>query len=122
MATEYNIETAAHYFTGEDKAIAFTVRSATGAPQDMTGWSVSWLVKASRKATATAVVSKTTDAGIDIAAVGQCIVQVSAADLTPVIAERFYYHELTRTDAGLRTVLSYGTFRLLPSLHGTASP
>lgn len=118
MAIETNIGPDDHYFTGEDKSLPFTITNAAGGIQDITGWSLSWMVKR-KKTNADAVVTKTTDGGIvlTLAVAGLCTVTVSDDDIAALVGGRLYYHELKRTDPGLETVLSFGTFMLGQAVH-----
>lgn len=120
MATESNITAASHFFTGEDKSLVVTVLDAAGAAQDITGWALSWMVKRRKTdADADALVTKATGAGIALTtpASGICTVTVEDVDIAELLGGQLYYHELKRTDAGLETVLSYGTFVLSQAVH-----
>jgi hypothetical protein len=119
MATRADIR--ADYFTGEDKRLTFTVvQGGTTTPQNLTGWGLSWMVK--RKyadADASAIVAKTTPTDITVSnpLTGVCTVVVSDSDISAMKAGVLYHHELKRTDAGLETVLSYGTLMLQQAVH-----
>lgn len=122
MAIEANINADSDYFTGEDKSLQFTIYQSDGSTaQDITGWSLSWMVK-KRKTDAdnAALVTKTTADGIALTtpASGICTVTVEDTDITALVGGTLYYHELKRTDAGYETVLSYGTFTLRQAVHG----
>ena len=120
MALESNIDIASNYFTGEDKLLPFTIVDSSGGVQVITGWALSWMVKAAKTdADAAAKVTKTTVSGITITngAGGICQVAVSDDDIAALAGGTLYHHELKRTDAGLETVLSFGTFRLRQAVH-----
>jgi hypothetical protein len=112
MADEQHITAAHEFFVGEDKTLTFTLTGET-----ITGWALSWMLK--RKATdtdAAAKVTKTTSDGITITSATTCQVEVEDVDTDPLRAD-IYWHELKRTDAGLETILSYGTCVLRQSVH-----
>lgn len=114
MADEQHITSDSEFFLGEDKTLTFTV---TG--QNITGWSLSWMLK--RKASDTdalAKITKTTADGIALTTPlsGICTVSVADTDTDSLRAD-IYWHELKRTDAGFETVLTYGTCELVQSVH-----
>jgi hypothetical protein len=121
VAIEQNIGPAADYFTGEDKTLPFTIyQSDESTPQDITGWSLSWMVKRRKTdADADAIVTKTVSAGIALTTPlsGVCTVTVTDTDIADIRGGVLYYHELKRTDAGFETVLSYGTLTLAHAVH-----
>ncbi len=107
------------WFTAEDRRLAFTVTADGTTPQDITGWSLSWVLKAKR--TGTALITKTTEATsitLETPLSGRCVVGVGDTDIADLVGEKKYYHELKRTDAGHETVLAYGVVVLGQSLHG----
>lgn len=110
------------YFTGEDKTLRFTIYSDTAhaAAQDITGWAISWMVKKRKsQADVDAAITKTTSAGITLTTPGSGILDIalSDTDIADIVGGAVYWHELKRTDAGLETVLSQGTFILNPAVH-----
>jgi hypothetical protein len=114
MATQRTLST----FTGEDKAIPFTVyQVGTLTAQNITSWTLSFSVKA-LATDDTAEFTKTTTAGIALTtpASGLCTVTIDAAD-TADLDEGVYAYELKRTDAGFERVLFYGRFRVTRSVH-----
>lgn len=120
MAKTVNIGHNDEFFTGEDKTVRFTVAQADDVtPQDITGWTLSWMVK--RKPTdvdASAVITKTTASGIQLTTPEQGICTVSVTDDdTTTLKAGLYYHELKRTNPGVETVLSQGTVTLRQSFH-----
>lgn len=122
MAIEQNIGPAVDYFTGEDKSLPFTIYQADEATlQDISGWSLSWMVKRRKSdADADALVTKTTAAGgiaLTTPGSGVCTVTVTDTDIAAVLGGVLHYHELKRTDAGFETVLSYGSLVLSQAVH-----
>lgn len=108
------------YFTGEDKALLFSITDASDDPQDITGWAISWMVK--RRKThpdADAIVVKTVGSGITLTSptTGVLSITVSDTDVAAIVGGNLYYHELKRTDAGFETVLSQGQFVLNQAVH-----
>lgn len=122
MATEQNIGPDDHYFSGEDKRLPFVIYQSDGVtPQDITGWSLSWMVKAARTdADADALLTLTTD-GAEITlttpATGAGEVEVDESDIADMAASTRYFHELKRIDSGFKTVLIHGTLRLGQAVH-----
>jgi hypothetical protein len=130
MALNADIADANRYFTGEDKSLAFTVyepgtsqaaaEAGSGTPQNISGWTLSWMVKRFKTdADADALVTKTTGDGIMLTtpASGLCTVTVEDSDIDALQAGATYYHELKRTNAGFETVLSQGLFVLSQAVH-----
>lgn len=122
MAIQQHITGAASYFTGEDKSLPCTIYQRDDATlQDITGWALSWMVKARRTDDdADALVTKTTSNGgivLTTPASGVCTVTVSDTDIASLAGEVQYFHELKRTDAGNETVLIYGKFILSQAIH-----
>lgn len=116
MALEANVQ----FFTGEDKILSFTIYQSDGSTaQNITGWSLSWMVKADKTDEDDEALVTKSGAGVTITngAAGQCSVTVEDSDIAALVGGTRYYHELKRTDAGLETVLSYGTFRLTQAVH-----
>lgn len=106
------------YFTGEDKDLVFTVYSSNAqtAAQNITGYTITWMLKAKRGAAdADALLTKT--ATLTTAASGICTVSLTDDDISTLVGEKRYFHELKRTDSGNETVLSYGTFTLQQAVH-----
>ena len=119
MARRRNIDADDHLFVGEDKSLMFTIVTAAGATQDITGWTLSWMLKANlTDLDASASLTKTTSSGITLTTPTSGICTVSIADTdTDSLAAGLYYHELKRTTAGSETILSYGTCLLQRSVH-----
>lgn len=125
------------FFTGEDKTITFTVylrpsgltdaefaaqiADATASTQNITGWSLSWMVKkTASEPDSRALIVKTTASGIALTtpSSGICTVTIEDDDVNGVIHGGVTYtHELKRTDAGSETVLCQGDFTLSQAVH-----
>ena len=121
MAIEAHIDRDDDFFIGEDKTLTFTIYQSDGTTvQNITGWTLSWLLKGRPTDTdANAKVTKTTTAGgivLTTPASGICTVTVDDTDTDALAADR-YWHELKRTDAGFETVLTFGPCELQQSLH-----
>jgi hypothetical protein len=132
MAIERTITDDDDWFIGEDKTFPTTIYQSdyavdpltgivTGTLQDITGWTLSWLVK--RKATdldAAALITKTTSSGIALTtpASGLCTITVADTD-TDSIAAGTYHHELKRMDAGYEAILIQGRAVLRGAVHRT---
>src|SRR6187402_348148 len=103
MAIEQPITADADYFTGEDKALIFTIEDADGAAQNIAGWTISWMVKHRKTdSDAQALITKTTanDIALTTPASGICTVTVTDTDVASIAGGTLYFHELKRTDAG----------------------
>lgn len=116
------VDITTQYYTGEDKTLRFTIyeEEAHTTPQDITGWTLSWMVKKRKTyADADATLTKTTSSGITVisAANGVVDVVVSDTDIAAIKGGLLYFHELKRMDAGFETVLSQGTFTLQKAVH-----
>lgn len=120
MAIEANIGHDDEFFLGEDKSLVFTIYQSDGTTvQDITGWSLSWMLKKRiADLDAAALITKTTLNGIVLtsAALGICTVTVNDTD-TDTLEDDLYAHELKRTDDGSETVLSFGGVRLKRGVH-----
>lgn len=122
MATKSDITADDDFFIGEDKSLVFTVTDAAGDALNISGWSLSWMVKRRRAdADGSALIVKTTDDDIALTTPGDgvCTVLVADTDTDAMLPGTLYYHELKRTDAGFETVLAYGELTLRPSVHRT---
>lgn len=120
MAIEANIPDASDWFTGEDKALVFTIyESDETTPQDITGWTVSWRLKRRQSdADSAALLTKTVGGGISLTTPLSGVLTVSVADTdTDAILAGSYFHELKRTTDGSETVLSFGSAVLKQALH-----
>ena len=114
---------------GCDHTLAVTTYTTTAQTtiQDITGWSLSWMLKRSlADADASAVVTKTTSAGITIAGTYHqnptsntqvASVALSAANLT--LDPGTYWWELKRTDSNHETRLAYGNCIVGQTVHRT---
>lgn len=120
MALEANIPDTSDWFTGEDKALVFTIyESDETTPQDITGWTVSWRLKRRQSdADSAALLTKTVGSGIALTTPLSGVLTVSIADTdTDAILAGSYFHELKRTTDGSETVLSFGSAVLKQALH-----
>lgn len=119
--------TDAELFIGVDHQYPFTIlNEAETAAIDITGWTLSWMVK--RRLShddADAVITKTTVAGISIAGTydadpdtntQKATVTVEDGDTDGLSAGEYFY-ELKRTDSGFETILAYGGLTLVRSVH-----
>ncbi len=108
------------WWTGEDKSLVYTIyQSDETTPQDITGWTLSYTWKKHLSdPDASAVLTKTTSAGIVLTTPlsGICTVTIADTD-TDALTARTYVHELKRTDAGSETVLTTGTVVLQQAVH-----
>lgn len=121
------IQTTIHVDYGCDVSLAFTNYTDTTETtiRDITGWSLSWMLKDDLSdPDAQAVLTKTTGSGIVISGTyhqnpnsntQRATVSLSAADTT--IAQRSYWWELKRTDSGSETRLAYGLLAVGPTVH-----
>lgn len=120
MAIESPVTSDDHVFIGEDKSIVFTIYQSDGDTlQDITGWSLSWMLKASlADADVSALLTKTNASGITLTTPtsGVCTVSIADTDTDGIAAGR-YVHELKRTDSASETVLAYGAFVLRRGVH-----
>jgi hypothetical protein len=117
----WNIDDDDAWFIGEDKILGpFTVyQQNKRTPQNITGWSVSWMMKRDLDdVDGDAVLQKTTSAGITLTTPTSGILNITIADTdTDGLAAGTYYHEVKRTDAGNETVLATGTCVLQQGVH-----
>lgn len=111
------------YFTGEAKNLKFVVSQDDDVtPQNITGWSLSWMVKevGDNIPDSDALITKTTAGGgitLTTPSSGICTVTLAAADIVGIKANMSYRHELKRVDASAPTVLSQGLFILQQAVH-----
>lgn len=123
------LETDLTYYLGTDHQFVHSVLdSAQAAAIDISGWSLSFMVKRSRsQADASATLTKTTVDGIAITGAFNAdpetntqVATVSIGDTdTDALAAGSYVWELKRTDPGLEVVIGYGAFRMIRSVHRT---
>lgn len=119
MPLDMNITAEDRFFTNSDKVLSFAVKQSDGeSVQDISGWSLSWVLKKYRTTPdASALVSKTgSDITITNGPLGLCELTVEDED-TADIPAGLYVHELKRIDAGAETPLCEGTAVLLQSAH-----
>lgn len=111
MSTNSPITVADGWFKAEDKSFVFNIVGPTGTPQDITGYTIKWVLSATDGGAAT--LSKT--ASLTTPASGVCTVAVASTDTSGLTAQDYFY-TLWRTDAGSKTLLSYGTATLQASV------
>lgn len=131
MAVETHITADHDLFIGEDKSLVCTIYQSdyavnpltgvvSGTAQNITGWTLSWVLKRKTSdADVSAILTKTTAAGgiaLTTAASGIATVTIADTD-TDTFTPGTYYHELKRTDAGFETVLITGRAVLKRALH-----
>jgi hypothetical protein len=120
MAIEAHITADDHVFIGEDKALVFNILQSDGkTPQDITGWTLGWMLKAHEDdLDADALLNKTTSTSITLTTpiAGICTVSLADTDTEPLSPGK-YYHELKRTTSGFEGILAYGRFVLRRALH-----
>lgn len=127
MASEENIRPDDNFFLNEDKTLTFgAVLDSDGAGVNISGWALSWMLKRLiTDSDSDAVITKTTSSGIAITGsynstlasnTQRAVVTIADTD-TSSLSAGIYHHELKRTDAGLETVLSFGTARLKRGVH-----
>lgn len=116
----WHIDEDDSFFIGEDKLLAATIYQSNGrTAQNITGWTLSWMLKRSLSDTdGSALLTKTTSTTITLTSptVGQCTIGIADTDTDSLEPGR-YYHELKRTNAGEETVLSHGRCVLRRGVH-----
>jgi len=121
-------ETALSCFLDTDRAFPFTILDATELiPVNVATFALSWMLKRNRYAPdSEALITKTTAAGglviaglysAVLASNLQVVTLTLLAANTQTLAAGRRFYELKRTDAGYETVLAYGAFTLLRSVH-----
>lgn len=120
MAVE-DIRESARFFTNTDKTFTFTIVDDDGAAKNVSGWALSWVLKRTKAdADASAIITKTTAAGgitIVNGPAGIVRVSIAAGDTDETVKARVYWHELKRTDTGLKAVLTHGLAVLRKGAH-----
>jgi hypothetical protein len=120
MSQQSVITQAMGWHRFEHKSIEITVVDSAGDPQDLTGIALSWKLLRN----GTALITKTTDAGITITGDDDNVATIDideteyvydAEDGTSEVVAGVYRHELWDIDSDV--LLSYGDAHLLP---GTA--
>lgn len=115
----FDIDASDDNFIGEDKILPITIYQANKRTlQDITGWSLSWQLKADVTDVAALLTKTTGGNGIVLTAPtsGVCTVTIADND-TDALAPGSYVHELKRTDPGSETVLCHGQFVLRRGVH-----
>jgi hypothetical protein len=97
------------WFVGEDQSIVFDrISDASGAAQNITGWTLQFKMAATSGGTA--VVTKS--ATLTSPTTGVATVTTLAADTT-ALAPGTYFYALSRTDSGNNAVVAHGPAVLL---------
>lgn len=108
MASVANIS----FYKGEDVTLTVTMSPVT----NITGWTLQFTLRKQYGDT-TALITKTTGAGITITDAANGVFQVTLASADTVNQElRPYVYDIQRTNAGNRTVLTIGNLTLLPEV------
>lgn len=112
MSKVFNITDGDNWFIGEDKNILIDVYDSAGATQAMTGWALTWELKAAARSTS-ALISLTT-AGLTITigdgdgSDNRATIIIDDTD-TEALKPGTYYHQLRRTDSLSEQILSHGS-------------
>lgn len=112
MSKTVNVTITDGWFLGEDKDLVIDVVDVNGDPQNMTGWTLDWVL---RRATGSAdTVLQASDAEVTITISNgdgtndRATIAVARAG-TSGLAPGTYAHALRRTDTNSDTVLAAGT-------------
>ena len=101
-------------YTGEDATITVTIYSdaAQTTPQNITGWSIQFVVHG--QGFATAIITKTVGNGITLTtpASGVLTITLAAADTASLIPGQYTF-SIARTDTGAAANLTEGNLNLL---------
>jgi hypothetical protein len=116
MSIEQNFDVSDDWHIGEDKVLQFTVRDKLGVVVNITGWTITWALRADPEPSSPVLITKSVGTGIVITngAGGIFEVTVAAGDYTLVTGPDKYYHSGRRTGAGSVAQLVYGYAILLP--------
>lgn len=122
------LETATTLWIGTDATFVFSVLNvAQTAAINITGWSLSWMLKRrAGVADIDALLTKTVSGGGIVISgtynsdpnINTQVATVTIADTdTDALSARINRYELKRMDAGVETILAYGDIELLRSVH-----
>ena len=122
------VKTDLNLFIGTDFFIVYTILNAAETlAQDVTGWSLSWMMKTDpSEDDADALITKTTaDSEIAIAGTFSSVIasntQTAAVTIedtdTDTLTPGTYYCELKRITVGNETILAYGQLKLVRGVH-----
>ena len=102
-------------YKGEDASVTVTVYQSNGTtPQDITGWSVSFVLHATRN-DGLALVTKTVGSGIALTTPGSGLLTITLEDTdTSGLDPGWYRFYVARTGAGVEAVLTTGRVHLRP--------
>jgi hypothetical protein len=121
MAVKVDILEADHWYTNADYVLNCYVKQADGVTaQNVAGWTFSWVLKKRQTdPDASAILAKTSAAGITIidAPTGHVRVAIADDDTDGSVKSGVYVHELKRTDPGFETPLIKGIAILQRSAH-----
>jgi hypothetical protein len=126
MAERARIRSSDDWFIGTDQNLSFHVKDDDGIPVNVSAFAFSWMLKYTvNDADADALITLTSGSGISVTGAynvdpvvntQRVIVTISDSNTDSLEADR-YQHELKRTDAGLETVLAYGSAVLKRGVH-----
>lgn len=91
------------WFRAEDQSVQWTIYQASGAVQDITGFTLEFKMSATKGGTASLTKSVT----LTTPASGICTAAFLAAD-TAALAAGTYWYTMRRTDSGSNRVLAWG--------------
>jgi hypothetical protein len=118
MSRKHNITGATDrdkFFRGEDKVLTITIDDGATPPValNITGWTLAFTLRLTPESL-TALLTKTTGAGISLTDPLIGVLQVSIADTDTInLTPGKYAYDVKRMDAGAEAVLVYGTLTLL---------
>lgn len=115
MAFEQHIDLNDYWFCGEDKTLTLTIyqpgttlaqiAAGTAVVQNLTGWTIDWVMREEDTSTGAAVLTKT--ATISTPANGIAIVAIADTD-TDALTPRKYRQAWKRTNEGNEGILAIG--------------
>lgn len=112
MASDVTIGGSGALFVGEDKTFVLELLDSSGAPVDMSGWTVVCVIAASDKAAAIFTESASITGSFN--ATRALNTQRASFALTDTqmdtLRAKDYRHSWKRMDAGFETILAYGDF------------
>lgn len=116
MAKEITIGGGGTLFIGEDKVLRIPIVDDAGAAQDITGWTIKFVVRKTDKST-TALISKTaTIDGVFSPTANPLRAQITLSDddlaVTVFTKAGTYRHSWKRDEGGVETLLAYGPFEI----------
>lgn len=112
MSKEVNIKASDHFMVGEDKQVYWDVVDSLGTPQNMTGWTLEFVLRRAQNA-APLILSKTPTVTTGAGSADRALLTLAAAD-TKDLAPGLYAYSVARVDSGHQQILAFGTFVLNP--------